>query len=152
MFRTPIALIILTAGLFLGVSDAHAQVELWLTDPGGSAQFEKQPDGPAPAGALDRHPTIVLDRTKTYQAIDGFGYTLTGGSAGLIARMDAASRKALLKRVVFSRGPEPRRQLSACFDRRHPIWMIASSATTTFRPGRSIPSSTGFSLAPDRAA
>ena len=32
-------------GAFLRVSDVHAQVELWLTDPGGSARFEKQKPG-----------------------------------------------------------------------------------------------------------
>ena len=35
----------------------------------------------------------------TYQTMDGFGYTLTGGSAGHIIRMDAGSRDALLKEL-----------------------------------------------------
>src|SRR5262249_7524376 len=51
-----------------------------------------------------RNPTIEIDQRKTYQAIDGFGYTLTGGSAGHIVRMDSRSRGALLKELFATDG------------------------------------------------
>ena len=52
----------------------------------------------------NQDPTIEIDPTKTYQTIDGFGYTLTGGSAMHIVRMDATSRNALLKELFATEG------------------------------------------------
>lgn len=52
--------------------------------------FAKKPDS--------RHPVIVLD-TQQYQPIEGFGYTLTGGSAMLLHQMGAAERTALLQEL-----------------------------------------------------
>lgn len=42
---------------------------------------------------------IVVDTTKTYQTIDGFGYTLTGGSAQLINSLNGSDKEALLKEL-----------------------------------------------------
>lgn len=42
---------------------------------------------------------VVIDTTKTYQEMDGFGYTLTGGSALHINRMSDSSRTALLQEL-----------------------------------------------------
>ena len=73
----------LLVGLCLQSSPASAQVEFWLTDPGGSARFEKQASRPGPGQAGKQTRRSRSTRQKTYQTIDGFGYTLTGGSAGL---------------------------------------------------------------------
>src|SRR5438067_8476871 len=35
--------------------------------------------------------TIEVDSTQTFQSIDGFGYTLTGGSASLLNSLPAAT-------------------------------------------------------------
>ena len=40
--RHALLFVILIGGAFLWISNAHAQVELWLTDPGGSARFENR--------------------------------------------------------------------------------------------------------------
>ncbi|MFN5168731.1 MAG: glycoside hydrolase family 30 protein [Cyclobacteriaceae bacterium] len=45
---------------------------------------------------------IIIDTTKRYQSTDGFGFTLTGGSARLIHELDSAPRAALL-RELFTR-------------------------------------------------
>jgi glucosylceramidase len=42
---------------------------------------------------------IDVDSTKTFQTVDGFGFTLTGGSAHVISQMDAISKAALLKEL-----------------------------------------------------
>lgn len=43
---------------------------------------------------------IVVDSTATYQTMDGFGYTLTGGSAMLIhSKLNSTDRAALLKEL-----------------------------------------------------
>lgn len=54
--------------------------------------FEKQKDGVVVGGAGSQNPTIEIDEQKTYQTIDGFGFSLTGGSARHIIRMNAGSR------------------------------------------------------------
>lgn len=55
----------------------------------------------APAGSLQ----IVLDTAQTYQVMDGFGFTLTGGSALNLQRMSAPARAAILQEL-FGEGPE----------------------------------------------
>lgn len=47
---------------------------------------------------------IHLNTQKVYQEIDGFGYTLTGGSAQLIYALEPSNRKALLSEL-FGQGP-----------------------------------------------
>lgn len=42
---------------------------------------------------------IKLDTAVRYQSIDGFGFTLTGGSARLIYQLDSAARAALLREL-----------------------------------------------------
>ena len=60
-----------------------SQVAIWLTTPDQSALFQwvrlLLNFGPPVAGYAD--PVIAVDTSKTYQGIDGSGYTLTGGSA-----------------------------------------------------------------------
>jgi len=43
--------------------------------------------------------TIIVDTNKTFQRIDGFGYTLTGGSAMLINKMSTPAKKMLLQEL-----------------------------------------------------
>jgi glucosylceramidase len=47
--------------------------------------------------------TITIDTSKSFQEIDGFGYTLTGGSALHINKMNDLARKSLLQEL-FGRG------------------------------------------------
>src|SRR5690606_4949534 len=71
-------------------------VELWLTTNDESILFEKQDSILNFLEAKNSHPTIKVDPEVTYQSIDGFGYTLTGGSAMHIYRMGDEERRALL--------------------------------------------------------
>ena len=87
-----------------GLQSASGAVEVWLTNPDRSALFVKQP-GPLPfSTATDQNPTIDIDETQQFQSIDGFGYTLTGGSAMLLSRMDANTRTALLRELFSTEG------------------------------------------------
>ena len=76
-------------------------ITAWLTDPSAGILFKEQKDlvsfGKGNAG----EPEIIIDERKEYQTIDGFGYTLTGGSALHLHQMDTAARAALL-RELFS--------------------------------------------------
>jgi glucosylceramidase len=78
-------------------------VEAWVTDPAADVLFKEQapiPYGGARAGA----PVIKIDPAEKYQTMDGFGFTLTGGSAQLISALPAEKRAALLKELFLPGG------------------------------------------------
>lgn len=50
-------------------------------------------------GADERFPVIGIDTTAAYQQVDGFGFTLTGGSALLIGRLAQPQRAELLQEL-----------------------------------------------------
>jgi glucosylceramidase len=74
-------------------------VAIWLTQPDQSSLFQKQNLGLLFSAGTNSNPTITVDTTKAYQTIDGFGYTLTGGSATLINNLPPAQKDALLKEL-----------------------------------------------------
>ncbi|MCF8713756.1 glucosylceramidase [Joostella atrarenae] len=47
--------------------------------------------------------TITIDTAKTYQEIDGFGYSLTGGSAMLLHKMSSEKRGTILQELFGNR-------------------------------------------------
>lgn len=76
-----------------------SDVTLWLTTPDRTALFAKQAAGLAFQATSSAGLTIDVDTTQTFQTMDGFGFTLTGGSAQLINRMKAADKAALLQEL-----------------------------------------------------
>ncbi len=78
-------------------------VEMWLTRGDQSALLQKQTKLLPFENGSDSFASIEVDSTTAYQSIDGFGYTLTGGSAQLISQLPDAKRTALLQEF-FSRG------------------------------------------------
>ena len=54
--------------------------------------------------AANAHPILNVDAAKTYQTMDGFGFSLTGGSAMLIAGLKPATRRALLTELFTREG------------------------------------------------
>lgn len=93
----------LTALLLASVISVHAQkkglVKLWLTNTDKSVLFEQQKTDLHFEGLTNSHPTINVDEKQKFQSMDGFGFTLTGGSAMVINRMNPAKRKALLNEL-----------------------------------------------------
>ncbi len=79
-------------------------VSRWLTNPDRSALFQKQPESLAFGPVAPGGTRIDVDTGKTFQTMDGFGYTLTGGSAQLLRRMPAADRAALLTELFGTEG------------------------------------------------
>ncbi len=51
------------------------------------------------AAKNDLFPVIQIDTARKFQTIDGFGYTLTGGSAYLINRLSPPEQESLLKEL-----------------------------------------------------
>src|SRR5688572_18350861 len=66
------------------VGGGTSEVDFYLTSPDQSNLFKKQTVALNFTAATNSNPTITVDTTQTYQTIDGFGYTLTGGSATLM--------------------------------------------------------------------
>ena len=81
---------------------ASNDVEMWLTKPDQSALLQKQTSILSFVTATNSFPNIDVDSAASFQTVDGFGYTLTGGSAYLINRMDALSRSTLLNELFGS--------------------------------------------------
>lgn len=78
--------------------------QVWLTNADQSALFEKQAKGLTFGQVNNADSTIFIDPKESYQSIDGFGFTLTGGSAQLMMRMTATARKALIKELFATDG------------------------------------------------
>ncbi|MBS7564111.1 glucosylceramidase [Mucilaginibacter sp. Bleaf8] len=73
-------------------------VNAWVTTTDRSKLLQAQPSFTFGATSGAAASTITVDENTTYQGIDGFGYTLTGGSAMLINGMGAA-QDALLSEL-----------------------------------------------------
>lgn len=82
-----------------------AEATVWLTDPDAGILFKEQPAALLFADNVpDANAVIDVDDSATFQTVDGFGYTLTGGSAMHLHNMDAAGRAALLKELFATGG------------------------------------------------
>ena len=83
---------------------AQTNVSVWLTNNDRSALFEQQPAALNFSSAKTSKATIIVDDTKTFQHMDGFGFALTGGSAMHIIKMNAEARNELLHRLFDTTG------------------------------------------------
>lgn len=77
---------------------ASAKISYWITKSDGSVLLQKQPElsFSSPSNSFV---SIDVDSAQTFQSIDGFGYTLTGGSATLINSLPAATKNSLLQEL-----------------------------------------------------
>lgn len=81
-----------------------SDVAFWLSHPGAGILFKSQHVSLNFNEEVNAFPTISIDTTQTYQSIDGFGYTLTGGSALHLHNMSVTSRSALLRELFATDG------------------------------------------------
>ena len=93
-----------TTLLFSGVvllslsSCKTSKVQSWLTKGDESVKLQQQ----TPVNFVNNSKNfqnIEIDDTQKFQYIDGFGYTLTGGSVEVINRLSPTKRKALLNEL-----------------------------------------------------
>ncbi len=77
-------------------------VNFWLTNGSKKVYLEKQSNVLRWATIANAYPTINVDTTQIFQTIDGFGYTLTGGSAQVLNRLTAPKKQALLEELFGS--------------------------------------------------
>jgi glucosylceramidase len=78
-----------------------SDVDFYLTRPDQFALFKKQTSSLVFSGSTNSYATIEVDTTQTYQSIDGFGYTLTGGSASLLNSLSPSNLEAILKELFL---------------------------------------------------
>lgn len=86
------------------VETGKSTVDFWLTNADKTVLFQKQSQNLDFSAAANSYPVINVDTNQTYQGIDGFGYTLTGGSAMLINAMPDAKQDELLKELFLADG------------------------------------------------
>lgn len=75
------------------------EMDFWLTKANQSVTLQKQTSILAFGTAYNNYSNIEVDDSKTFQTIDGFGYTLTGGSAQVINQLNAQKRQELLQEL-----------------------------------------------------
>ncbi|OCA80450.1 glucosylceramidase [Chryseobacterium contaminans] len=74
------------------------EVHYWLTK--GDESIKLQPQTPIRfVNTSNNFQNIEIDDTQKFQYIDGFGYTLTGGSVEVINHLSPVKRKALLNEL-----------------------------------------------------
>jgi len=76
-----------------------SDVSFWLTKGDQTVLLQRQNTTLLFGTNANSNPYIDVDSTQTFQTVDGFGYTLTGGSAHVISQMDAIGKGALLKEL-----------------------------------------------------
>jgi glucosylceramidase len=77
-------------------------VDFWLTKGDQSVLLQKQSAILSFGTISNTNSNIDVDTTQLFQTIDGFGFTLTGGSAYVINQLSAAVKENLLKELFGS--------------------------------------------------
>jgi len=74
-------------------------VDFWLTKSDQSVLLQKQSTILSFGTVANSNANINVDTTQTFQTIDGFGFTLTGGSAYVINLLNATDKTNLLNEL-----------------------------------------------------
>jgi glucosylceramidase len=78
------------------IARANESVSIWMTTGDQSKLLQQQGNVTFAADGGTNNTTITVNEGTTYQGIDGYGYTLTEGSAKLISGMSASAQSSLL--------------------------------------------------------
>lgn len=78
-------------------------VQVWLTKGDQSIKLQQQNTAYF-TSVSNNYSTIYIDPSQVFQTIDGFGYTLTGGSVEVINQLNAAKKQELLNDLFGSNG------------------------------------------------
>ncbi len=77
-------------------------VDFWLTKGNQTVLLAKQSGILGFGTTTNTYANIEVNANQKYQTIDGFGYTLTGGSVEVINQLNATKRTALLQELFGS--------------------------------------------------
>lgn len=81
-----------------------SSLAVWLTTADQTLLLQRQADDLRFADNANDFPVITVDAGQKYQVVEGFGFSLTGGSAMLISRLPAPDRRALLRELFLPDG------------------------------------------------
>lgn len=81
---------------------AKSDVLFYLTQADQIALFKKQNTTLLFSELSNKFPDIGIDESNYYQTIEGFGFTLTGGSASLINSLNSTVKNQLLKELFLT--------------------------------------------------
>ena len=87
--------------MFFGCNQSKIEAEFRLTDPQNGILFEKQ-EPLSFSKSSSEDPIIKIDENLTYQIMDGFGFTLSQGSAQHLLGMNPEARMEILKELFGS--------------------------------------------------
>lgn len=124
------------------------EVDFWMTTSDETVKLQKQSGILAFGTSVNQYQNISIDEAATFQTIDGFGYTLTGGSAEVINSL-SASKKAELLQELFGAGDN---SIKVSYLRVSIGASDLNSAPFTYNDmpaGQTDPTLANFSLAPD---
>ncbi len=85
-----------------GTDPLHSDISCWLTTPDKAMLLKKQDVILNFSDKVNQSLTINVNADSVFQQMDGFGFALTGGSAGLINRLSVEKRDALLKELFLN--------------------------------------------------
>ena len=85
-------------------TNAVNEVDFWLTKSDETVKLEKQTTILTFGTPVNQYPNIDIDESAVFQSVDGFGYTLTGGSADVISTLNTAKRQELLQELFGAGG------------------------------------------------
>lgn len=80
------------------VANTDKKVQIWMTKGDESVKLQQQ-NALTFVNTSNNFQNIEIDDAQKFQYIDGFGYTLTGGSVEVINRLSPSKRKALLNEL-----------------------------------------------------
>jgi len=89
--------------MLLSMQSNAQTAQVWLTQGGGSARLSQQASVTFGTNS-GSSTTITVNEGTTYQSVDGYGFTLTEGSAKVIAGMGATEQNNLLNELYGSGG------------------------------------------------
>ena len=76
-----------------------SDIEFWLTKADQSVKLEKQTAILKFGTTFNNYSTIEINDATAFQEMEGFGYTLTGGSAQVINQLSTTAKKDLLQEL-----------------------------------------------------
>lgn len=86
-----------------GAAGTGDPVQVWLTKGDQSIKLQQQNTAYF-SGATGSGTSIEVDASQIFQTVDGFGYTLTGGSVQVINQLGTAKKQELLNDLFSSSG------------------------------------------------
>lgn len=78
---------------------AASDLTIWMTKGDETKKLTKQAGTFNFNTTINSYQNIEVDEAQTFQTIDGFGYTLTGGSAQVINQLNAQKKQELLQEL-----------------------------------------------------